>query len=314
MVYLFFKTKFQLAVCNEEANQGKYRFFCDITRRDEKQEALHKLNNIMRHGDFYDVICLPPQGEDTLDMIAVFKQRTDVVSIDNILTDEYENIWKVLQVSYEDSDDENEMDYHVMVLVNDSVKSLTWEEAGHLIYDSYCVDDRYARCEEYSLSIVTEKRYKNEKQMSIYWNMRKCAPKIKYKEDAQKQANILLAGPEFIDELDRIYDPNNAQEFCGIPVHYQITAENDQVAEKYIDLLVGALYGKNRILSDHITHLKIESNESKLTHMDEELIDLVMKGSYGCAIVLEMNFLNAGENIRAVDDEIREYIMKNVLK
>ena len=95
MVYLFFKTKFQLAVCNEEANQGKYRFFCDITRRDEKQEALHKLNNIMRHGDFYDVICLPPQEEDTLDMIAVFKQRTDVVSINNILIDEYENIWKI---------------------------------------------------------------------------------------------------------------------------------------------------------------------------------------------------------------------------
>ena len=162
MVFVFFKAKFQRAVCNEDVNQGKYNFWGDIFRRDEKQEALHKLNNIMRHGDFYDVICLPPQGEDTLDMIAVFKQRTDVVSIDNILTDEYENIWKVLQVSYEDSDDENEMDYHVMVLVNDSVKSLTWEEAGHLIYDSYCVDDRYARCEEYSLSIVTEKRYKND--------------------------------------------------------------------------------------------------------------------------------------------------------
>jgi len=95
MVYLFFKAKFQLAVCNDNANQGKYSFFCDITRRDEKQEALHKLNNLMRHGDFYDVICLPPQEEDTLDMIAVFKQRTDVVSIDNILIDEYENIWKI---------------------------------------------------------------------------------------------------------------------------------------------------------------------------------------------------------------------------
>ena len=34
MVYLFFKTKFQLAVCNEEANQGKYSFFCDSIRHD----------------------------------------------------------------------------------------------------------------------------------------------------------------------------------------------------------------------------------------------------------------------------------------
>ena len=66
MVFVFFKAKFQLAVCNDNANQGKYSFFCDITRRDEKQEALHKLNNLMRHGDFYDVICLPPQGEGTL--------------------------------------------------------------------------------------------------------------------------------------------------------------------------------------------------------------------------------------------------------
>ena len=314
MVFVFFKAKFQLAVCNDDGNQGKYSFFCDITRRDEKQEALHKLNNLMRHGDFYDVICLPPQEEDTLDMIAVFKQRTDVVSIDNILIDEYENIWKILQVSYEDSDDDNEMDYHAMVLVNDSVKSLTWEEAAHLIYDSYCVDDRYVRCEEYSLSIVTEKRYKSEKQMSLRWNMRKCASKIKYKEDAQRQANMLLAGPEFMAELERIYDPSNSQEFCGVPVHYQITAANDQVAEKYIDLLVGALYGKNRILSDHITHLKIAANESRLNHLDEELVDFVMRGSYGCVVVLEMNCLNAEENVRAVDDEVREYIMKNVLK
>ena len=93
MVFVFFKAKFQRAVCNEDVNQGKYNLFSGITRS-EKQDILYKLNNLMRH-DSYDVICLTPKEEATLEMIAVFKQRTDVVSIDNILIDEYENIWKI---------------------------------------------------------------------------------------------------------------------------------------------------------------------------------------------------------------------------
>ena len=311
MVFVFFKAKFQRAVCNEDVNQGKYNLFSGITRS-EKQDILYKLNNLMRHGDSYDVICLTPKEEATLEMIAVFKQRTDVVSIDDILKEEYEKIWTTLKVTYEDSDDDNEMDYHAMALIKDSVKSLTWDEAGLLI--GGCAITNFERCEEYSLNVVIEKKYRNEKQMSLRWTMRKCTPRINYKEDAQRQANMLLAGPEFMAELERIYDPNNVQEFCGIPVHYQITVENDQVAEKYIDLLVGALYGKNRILSDHITHLKIKANENRLTHLDEDLINLIMKGSYGCLIVLEMNCPNTGENFRAVDNEIREYIMKNVIK
>ncbi|WP_051533464.1 AAA family ATPase [Anaerovibrio sp. RM50] len=314
MIYLFFQARFQLATLKEDIKQGKYNILFDINRRDERQTALYRLNNMMRYGDSYDVICLPPQEDNTLDMMAVFKQRPDVVSIDDILKEEYEKIWKILKVTYEDSDDENEMDYHAMALVKDSVKYLSWEEAAHLINDNYCVDDKYGRCEEYSLCLMTDKRFKNEKQMSLRWNMRNCSPKILYKEDAQREAKKLLAGPDFMAELERIYDPNNVQDFCGIPVHYRITAENDRVAEKYIDLLVGALYGKNRILSDHITHIKIGSDESNYKNTDEDLVDRVMKGSYGCVVVLELNCMNTEENIRAVEDETREYIMKNVLK
>ena len=70
--------------------------------------------------------------------------------------------------------------------------------------------------------------------------------------NAIHQAENIMAHQSLRDELDRIYDVQNSNEFWGHPVHYIIQADRQEAAQEMIDLLVSALYARNRLKSKRI--------------------------------------------------------------
>lgn len=131
-----------------------------------------------------------------------------------------------------------------------------------------------------------------------------CSSRYLSRTFALKKANEFLLGENFTTEVKRIYSSANRKEFCGIPVHYEITASNAYLARRMVELLVRALYSNKRLLSTRVSKV-FNVSEGCFDELDLENVFINAKGS---TIVLEMQL--AGESAPADYKKESQYISK----
>ena len=61
-------------------------------------------------------------------------------------------------------------------------------------------------------------------------------------EEALRKTQEYLADDTMLEEIERIYSPQNKREFCGSPVHYKLNAASRETAVNLVKLLTKALY------------------------------------------------------------------------
>lgn len=66
---------------------------------------------------------------------------------------------------------------------------------------------------------------------------------------ARREAETLLCGDSLRDEIERIFAAETAAAFRGHPVHYMVSASGRQLADRSVELLLGSLYARGRLLS-----------------------------------------------------------------
>lgn len=288
MVYIYFKARFRPVDNKGEIPQGKYTFFSEgLGRKRDKYDAMCGLNEKLQHGEDYDIICLDPQDDGILEMIAVYKLGTDVVSLENILDEYHETIWNSLAVSYEGDGENSKISDHTIEVMLDTAKNLTWRETKHYLDIGDYLS--YSRRKKYNLELVENAGFSRYDDVPVYWKLRKCALEVKNKQCAEAMAEKLMANQSMFDELDRIFDPLNTNDFRGVPVHYQLTVENMQAADKYIDLLVASLYSKNRILHNQIAYCRLRPKKGHFGKYTNDTVCQLMDSYYGGVVVLEMD-------------------------
>ena len=103
-------------------------------------------------------------------------------------------------------------------------------------------------------------------------------PKVKCK----KRASQILASKSMMEELDRIYSKKNAKQYFGHPVHYMVSAGEWGAAMDMIQLLIGALYSNNRLLSGRQTIIR---NVRRGTYRDERYKQIINAAEGGVVII-----------------------------
>ena len=161
-----------------------------------------------------------------------------------------------------------------------------------------------------------EQRLKVDFFCNAYFDVdeRLCSQSFLEEFVAQQAVKNLLLGNDFLQEIKRIYSIENTKEFNGIPVQYEITADNASCAQSMADVLVQALYSNHRLLSRRMSRIY---NISKGCY-DEQDLENVFKNAQGATIVLELQTedgVPANEyrrEARYITDIIRKF-QRNVL-
>lgn len=104
-------------------------------------------------------------------------------------------------------------------------------------------------------------------------------------DEVKEQALGMMADDTFLQELDRIYSPDNTKEFLGNPVHYKISASNGDAAMDMVKLLVQALYANKRIPSKRISRIW-DIDEGCF---EEEDLDNLFENAQGSTIAIELS-------------------------
>ena len=104
------------------------------------------------------------------------------------------------------------------------------------------------------------------------------------KKKALKRAREMMADQSLIEEIERIYAPENSKKFYGYPVHYRIQAGSRDAGVSIIELMMQMLYSQGRILSSRI-NLVSDIGECCF---DESDLKNLFKHADGAAIVIEM--------------------------
>jgi Holliday junction resolvasome RuvABC ATP-dependent DNA helicase subunit len=119
-----------------------------------------------------------------------------------------------------------------------------------------------------------------------------------------KRAKQLLADDSFIEEIQRIYSPENASVFIEHPVHYTLTTGCHDAAMDMIALLVDSLYAKKRVLSrrvDYISHIMSGC-------YDEPDLDELFQKAAGTTIVIDMSNGESSEgNYASMYEQVYDY-------
>ena len=104
-------------------------------------------------------------------------------------------------------------------------------------------------------------------------------------DEAREYALEMMADDTFLQELDRIYSPDNVKEFLGNPVHYKISASNIDAAMDMVKLLVQALYANKRIPGKRISRISDISEGC----FEEEDLDNLFENAQGSTIAIELS-------------------------
>ena len=104
------------------------------------------------------------------------------------------------------------------------------------------------------------------------------------KKAVLKEADRIMADDSLIEEIERIYSNKSSKEFKGHPVHYKITASEDEAAKAVIDVLIPALKSNNRLLGQRVTWI---SNIRDGCYDEDDMRNL-FENSQGETIVIEM--------------------------
>ena len=95
---------------------------------------------------------------------------------------------------------------------------------------------------------------------------------------AEQTAKSSLCAESFLPEIDRICAPEAPKAFAGHPVHYILSAHSGAVMEKMRWLLLGTLYGSNRLLSKRVCVIDLLKDNGRLDYNDIEEMLSTMDG------------------------------------
>lgn len=112
------------------------------------------------------------------------------------------------------------------------------------------------------------------------------------KAQALKEAKSLMADQSLLDEIERIYDKSNKEQFYGFPVHYCVTTQGADAAWPIVHLLVRALHHKKRLPGSRIC---IFTDISSGCYDEDDFVK-ICRQSAGSSVVIELkgNYGNHG--------------------
>lgn len=131
------------------------------------------------------------------------------------------------------------------------------------------------------------------------------------KKAAVSLAREILADSSLLDELDRIYSKENVRSFHGHPVHYKVSAGNQNAAMAIVRLLTGALYARKRLFSRRISLI------SEITEgcFDDSNMTSVFKYAPGSTVVMELRGSNEEHaNYATAYEKVTDFIAELVAK
>ena len=104
------------------------------------------------------------------------------------------------------------------------------------------------------------------------------------KDEALNRAAELMGDKSLIEEIERIYSPDNQKGFFGIPVHYKLSVTCRDAAKGMIELLVGALMTNGRLIGSRINYLS-DITENCFNDHD---VEKIFKYGEGTVLAIEM--------------------------
>ena len=130
-------------------------------------------------------------------------------------------------------------------------------------------------------------------------------------EKALAHAKEILADETLLNELKRIYSDENVREFHGHPVHYKVTAGNQNAAMEIVRILNNALYSCGRLLSRRVSLI----GEIRERCYDDSDLRSIFKQAAGSTIVIELRGANEEHgNYASVYEEVAAFIAELVEK
>ncbi len=134
-------------------------------------------------------------------------------------------------------------------------------------------------------------RWRNSDLQIDYFNnndfhLEEMIPKKKLltKDEALERAMQLMGDRSLVEEIERIYSPDNRKGFFGIPVHYKLSVSCRDAAKGIIELLVGALMSNGRLIGSRVNYMS-DITESCFNDRD---VDKIFKYGEGTVLALEM--------------------------
>lgn len=117
---------------------------------------------------------------------------------------------------------------------------------------------------------------------------RECSFEEALIEDASKSkiyeaAHQLLSHQSLISELDRIYAGKKMTNVIGHPVHYIIQTDDAEIRENMCQVLLQALYAKQRLRNKRYCFLELKADETP----SNTFYDSLYKSCFGGAIVIK---------------------------
>lgn len=108
--------------------------------------------------------------------------------------------------------------------------------------------------------------------------------KVPKKTNFRTKVKKIRADAMLAEEMDRIYSENHPKQYKGNPVHYKISALNEENAKEILYVLMQGLHVNNRILSKRVTYLKLSS----WIDLNSPVIDKFLELSSGGCIVIDL--------------------------
>ena len=169
--------------------------------------------------------------------------------------------------------------------------------------DRWWADELRLRTESNNYSIFAPRNWEyNEK---IYED------NLPSKEDTLEKAKKILASESLIEEIERIYSPENTHAYYGHPVHYYISAGSWGAAQDIIDVLVPAFLFNKRLKSKR---LAIINKISPKAYQDEYFSNLFASSVDSCIAIdfsTNKSFGNYAQGIEKtaemIGNNFREY-------
>ncbi len=226
--------------------------------------------------------------------------------------------------------EEGRLDMVLAVKAEMGVKRV-WKVVLEILCSSMGQECRLARCEEITVGkfkgaisdgdcsnlLRSERRIVSELKLDFDTNgtfrvaEKLYSAKRMSLQNAQKRATEILAGGDFLEELQRIYSKDNLKMFVDHPVHYHLTAGSDASANEMLELLIASLQNNKRLLSGRVNHV-IELSERCYDELDFEHM---VKSSHGGCVVLPLNYEASSVNEYATSyNEVVSFVGKMVNK
>ena len=132
---------------------------------------------------------------------------------------------------------------------------------------------------------------------------------LKTRDEAEREAAVIMADRSLREELDRIYYEGNSSRFYGIPVHYHIKAGNMEAAMEIVYLLAKALHSQGRLPSARISTITSITSGC----FNESGMDNLIERSGLSAVAMELKGVSDEQEYATEFGRVERYLTDHIL-